>query len=85
VPLVDNVPIEISVVLGSATMPIHQLLRLGRGAVIELGVTEDTQVTVLANEHPIAKGAVIVSGNRISVSIKSFLRGQESSTAIEVD
>lgn len=33
---INSVPIELTVVLGRATLPIHQLLRMGRGAVIEL-------------------------------------------------
>jgi flagellar motor switch protein FliN/FliY len=33
---VGGVKVEISVVLGSSTIPMHQLLRMGRGAVIEL-------------------------------------------------
>ena len=37
----DNVSIDISVVLGRSSMPIHQVLRLGRGAIIELDSSED--------------------------------------------
>ncbi len=70
---VNNVSVEISVVLGRATMPIHQLLRMGRGAVIELDCDADDQVQVLANNVPVARGEVIVTGNRISVSITDKL------------
>lgn len=31
-----NIPVTVSAVLGRATMPINQLLKLGRGAVVEL-------------------------------------------------
>ena len=69
----EKVPLNILVVLGSTLMPIHQVLRLGRGAIIELDASEDDEVKVLANSMPIASGAVVVSGNRIAVEIKRML------------
>ncbi|MGC1696285.1 MAG: FliM/FliN family flagellar motor switch protein, partial [Pseudolabrys sp.] len=52
----DKVSIDIAVVLGTASMPIHQVLRLGRGAIIELESSEDDAVSILANDLPVAKG-----------------------------
>ncbi|MFC3694241.1 FliM/FliN family flagellar motor switch protein [Chenggangzhangella methanolivorans] len=72
-PQIDKVNLELSVVLGSTSMPIHQLLRMGRGAVIELGASEGDAVTVLANDHPIARGSVFVNGDRIGVEITSMI------------
>ncbi len=54
-------------------MPIHQALRLGRGAIIELDAAEDDDVDILANNHPVAKGKVAVNGNRITVSVTELL------------
>jgi flagellar motor switch protein FliN/FliY len=62
----DNVAVELTVVLGSAQMPIYKLLRMGRGAIIELNATENDEVQILANNHPFAKGHVVVAGTRIS-------------------
>ncbi|MBC8241815.1 MAG: FliM/FliN family flagellar motor switch protein, partial [Alphaproteobacteria bacterium] len=39
-----DVNLDISVVIGSTEMPIHQLLRMGRGAVIELDATTEDYV-----------------------------------------
>ncbi len=72
--VVDAVKVEISVVLGSRTMPIHQLLRMGRGAVIELDASEEDQVTILANDLAVARGAVVVNGNRIGVEVRELIR-----------
>jgi len=69
----DNVSIDIAVVLGTTSMPIHQVLRLGRGAIIELDSSEEDEVRILANSLPIAKGTVIVSGNKIAVEVKELL------------
>ncbi|MSP93723.1 MAG: flagellar motor switch protein FliN [Alphaproteobacteria bacterium] len=68
-----DVKVEISVVLGSSVIPMHQLLRMGRGAVIELGSHQDEPVTVLANNRPVAKGEIIIDGDRIAVSISEIL------------
>ena len=69
----DNVSIDIAVVLGRTSMPIHQVLRLGRGAIIELNSFEEDEVRILANNMPVAKGTVIVSGNRIAVEVMELL------------
>ena len=66
----ENVSIDIAVVLGTTSMPIHQVLRLGRGAIIELDSSEPDEVRILANNLPVAKGTVIVSGNRIAVEVE---------------
>ena len=70
---IDKVSLDIAVVLGTSAMPIHQVLRLGRGAIIELDSSEDDEVRILANNMPVAKGTVIVSGNRIAVEVKELL------------
>ena len=69
----ENVSIDLAVVLGKTSMPIHQVLRLGRGAIIELDSSEQDEVRILANNLPVAKGTVIVSGNRIAVGVKELL------------
>jgi flagellar motor switch protein FliN len=72
-PTLDKVSLDIAVVLGSTWMPIHQVLRLGRGAIIELDSEEDEEVKIMANNLPIARGTVVVSGNRIQVEVKELL------------
>ena len=69
----DNVSLDIAVVLGTTSMPVHQVLRLGRGAIIELDASEEDEVRILANNRPIAKGTVVVNGNRIQVEVKDML------------
>lgn len=66
---VDNVAVEISVVIGSTTMPIHQLLKMGRGAVIELSAGVEDHAWIYANKRLIARGEIVVSGENVSVQI----------------
>ena len=70
-----NVKVEISVVLGRSVIPMHQLLRMGRGAVIELDSCQDAPVTILANDRPVAKGDIVIHGDKIGVSVTDLLKG----------
>ena len=72
-----SVKVEISVVLGSSVIPMHQLLRMGRGAVIELDSRQDDPVTILANDKPVAKGEIIIHGDKIGVSVTEILKGYQ--------
>jgi flagellar motor switch protein FliN/FliY len=72
---VTAVKVEISVVLGRSVIPMHQLLRMGRGAVIELDSRQDEPVTVLANNRAVAKGEIVIEGDRIAVSVSEILKG----------
>ena len=66
---IEGVDVELSVVLGKAIMPIHQLLKMGRGAVIELDAGADDDAVVLANNKPIAYGGIIIVDDNIGISI----------------
>jgi flagellar motor switch protein FliN len=66
---VHNVQVELSVILGRCTLPMHQLLKMGRGAVIQLGQGADDQVWILANNHPIARGEIAIEGETLTVIV----------------
>lgn len=74
---VETVKVEISVVLGRSIIPMHQLLRMGRGAVIELDSHQDDPVTILANDKPVARGEIQIQGDRIAVSVVDLLKNYE--------
>ena len=61
-------------VLGNATMPMKQLLRMGRGAVIELDSREDEEVWILANNRVVARGEIMVQGDKLAVSVTETLK-----------
>jgi len=74
---IAGVKVEISVVLGSSTIAMHQLLRMGRGAVIELDSKQDDPVLILANDKPVAKGEIVIHGDKIGVSVTELLKGYQ--------
>ena len=70
---IDKVSLDIQVVLGCTDMPVQPVLRLGRGAIIEHDASEDDEVRILANSFPVARGIVVVQGNRSAVETKELL------------
>ncbi len=66
---ITEVDVEISVVIGKSTMPVHQLLKMGRGAVIELEAGVDDPAWIFANNRLIARGEIVVTGDAVGVSI----------------
>ncbi|MDB5501957.1 MAG: surface presentation of antigen protein [Tardiphaga sp.] len=72
-PTLDKISVDIMVVLGTTSMPVHQVMRLSRGAIIELDASEQDEVKILANNLPIASGVVMVNRNRIAVEVKQML------------
>ncbi|HTM81475.1 FliM/FliN family flagellar motor switch protein [Asticcacaulis sp.] len=66
---VGAVPVEISVLLGRSVLPMAQLLRMGRGAVIPLDAHEHDEVWILANNHPVARGEIQIFEEKISIVV----------------
>ena len=75
---VSGVSVEISVILGKSRMPIHQLLKMGRGAVIELDALVDDPVLIYANNRLIARGEIMVSGENVAVTITENVSNTKS-------
>lgn len=74
---IQSVPVELSVVLGTADVPIGQLLRMGRGATIPLDVGFDDPSLVYANDQPVARGRVHVEDDRLFIMItEGVVKGQ---------
>lgn len=69
----NDIQIDLSVVLGRSTMQVHQLLRLGRGAIIELDTGENGEVDILANDQIVARGEIQVIDDRISIRVTEKL------------
>ena len=70
----DNIEVDITVELGATTMPIHHLLRMGRGAVIELDANENDPLNIYANNTLVAHGEVSVEDGHLRVAITGRAR-----------
>ncbi len=70
-----NVDVDISVVLGQSTLRVNQLLKLGRGAVVELEQRTSDPVEIFANDVLIAKGEVVITaGDKIGVTLTELVK-----------
>lgn len=65
----DSIEVEITVELGSASIPIHHLLRMGRGAVIELDAAENDPLKIYANNTLVALGEIRVDEGQLSAAV----------------
>ena len=66
----DEINVDVSVTLGSANLRVYQLLRLGRGAVVELDRNINDNVDIYVNNVLIGHGEVVVTDNdTIGISI----------------
>jgi flagellar motor switch protein FliN/FliY len=72
---VYDVPVQLSVVLGRATMRISQLVRLGRGAVVELDRKVGDPVDILVNNRLVARGQVTVIEDRLGITLTEVVKG----------
>jgi len=67
--MLDDIEVDISVELGATTMPVHHLLRMGRGAVIELDTTERDPMRIYANNKLVAHGEIRVEDGQLTVQV----------------
>lgn len=68
-----EVPVQISVVLGRTAMQLSHLLKLGKGAVIELDRTIGEPVDIFVNSKLVAKGEIVVVDNKIGVTLTEVI------------
>ena len=64
----DEIDVDVSVILGTATLRVNQLLKLGRGAVVELDRNIDDVVDIHVNDVLIGHGEVVIT-ETIGISI----------------
>ena len=74
---VYDIPVQVSVVLGKTTMQVNQLLKLGRGAVIELDRKVGEPVDVFVNNRLVARGEVVVVEDRIGVTMTEIIKAEK--------
>lgn len=74
-----DVPLEVTAVLGTANMKVSQLLKMGRGAVVQLDRTVGEDIEVKANGNLIAKGEVVVVEDHLAITMTKIFKTSLSS------
>jgi flagellar motor switch protein FliN/FliY len=75
---VYDIPVQVSAVLGRATMQVNQLLKLGRGAVVELDRKVGEAIDIYVNNRLIARGEVVVVDERLGVTMTEIIKGDRA-------
>lgn len=73
----SDVPVQISVVLGKTNMQVNQLLKLGRGAVVELDRKVGEPVDIYVNNRLVARGEVVVVEDKIGVTMTEIIKSEK--------
>nr|MBC8413748.1 flagellar motor switch protein FliN [bacterium] len=77
-----DIPVEITVQLGSTKMLIRDLLHLGQGSVVELEKLAGEPMEILANHRLIAKGEVVVVNEKFGVRLTDIINPDERITQL---
>ena len=75
---VYDIPVQVSAVLGKATMQVSQLLKLGRGAVVELDRKVGEAIDIYVNNRLVARGEVVVVEDRLGVTMTEIIKMDRS-------
>lgn len=76
----DGIPLEIRVELGRCRMRLADVMELREGSIVEMNRLPEDPVDVLVNGKPVARGEVVVVGDRLCVRI-THLTGDDKATA----
>ncbi len=71
---VYDIPVQVSAVLGKAHMQVNQLLKLGRGAVVELDRKVGEAIDIYVNNRLVARGEVVVVEDRLGVTMTEIIK-----------
>ena len=68
-----NVPLEVTVELGSVSLPVGEILKLGAGSVVELDRAANAPVDLLVNDRAIARGEIVTVDDRFALRISELI------------
>lgn len=72
-----DIPVQVSAVLGKATMRVSQLLKLGRGAVVELDRKVGEAIDIYVNNRLVARGEVVVVEDRLGITMTEIIKSTQ--------
>ena len=75
---VYDIPVQVSAVLGKASMRVSQLLKLGRGAVVELDRKVGEAIDIYVNNRLVARGEVVVVEDKLGVTMTEIIKSDQT-------
>jgi flagellar motor switch protein FliN/FliY len=71
---VYDIPVQVSAVLGKSRMQVSNLMKLGRGAVVELDRKVGEAIDIYVNNRLVARGEVVVVDDRLGVTMTEIIK-----------
>ena len=71
--LILEVPLRLTVELGSASLPVREVLALTKGSIVELDRMSGEPADVYANDRLIARGEVSIVDQRAAIRITELI------------
>jgi flagellar motor switch protein FliN/FliY len=68
-----DVPVSVTVQLGSCQLSMREVLQLNPGSVVQLDKLADAPVEVLINDKLVARGEVVVVENKFGIKITEMV------------
>lgn len=78
-----DIPVEVSVQLGTTKMMIKEILQLGQGSVIELEKLAGEPMEILANNRTVARGEVVVVNEKFGVRLTDIISPSDRVTQLK--
>ena len=75
---VYEIPVQVSAVLGKSHMQVSQLLKLGRGAVVELDRKVGEAIDIYVNNRLVARGEVVVVDDKLGVTMTEIIKSEKT-------
>jgi len=75
---VYDIPVQVSAVLGKSSMQVNQLLKLGRGAVVELDRKVGEAIDIYVNNRLVARGEVVLVEEKLGVTMTEIIKAERS-------
>ncbi|MEJ1967327.1 MAG: flagellar motor switch protein FliN [Rhizomicrobium sp.] len=75
---VFDVPVTVSAVLGKSSMEVSQLLKLGKGTVVELDRKVGEAIDIYVNDRLVARGEVVLVEDRLGVTMTEIIKAGQN-------
>lgn len=71
---VYNIPVKVSAVLGKTSMKVNQLMKLNKGAIIELDRKVGEAIDIYVNNSLVARGEVVVVDDKLGITMTEIIK-----------
>ena len=75
---VYQIPVQVSAVLGKSTMQVSNLLKMGRGAIVELDRKVGEAIDIYVNNRLVARGEVVVVEDKLGVTMTEIIKSERN-------